>query len=140
MKLVVVFDTSVLFSAIGWKGKPSQCVQFARDGRIDGVTCAEILDELAEKLAIKLAFNSQQIIEIIGSLQIFLKPVAITGQMTNLCADPKDDMVLECALIANATQVVSSDKKHLLSIKQFRGIDIVSPAELIRIVGAAALP
>jgi predicted nucleic acid-binding protein len=34
--------------------------------------------------------------------------------------------------------VVSSDKKHLLSLKQFRRIDIVSPAELIRIVEATA--
>jgi predicted nucleic acid-binding protein len=54
--------------------------------------------------------------------------------------DPKDDMVLECALVARATQVVSSDKKHLLSLKQFRGIGMVSPAELIRIVETAALP
>jgi len=138
MKLVVVFDTSVLFSAIGWKGKPSQCVQFACGGRIEGITCTEILDELADKLSIKLAFSNQQIIETIGSLQIFLKPVAITGRMTGLCADPKDDMVLECALAAGATQVVSSDKKHLLSLKQFRGIDIVSPAELIRLIEATA--
>ena len=136
-KLVVVFDTSVLFSAIGWSGKPSQCLQLARDGRIKGVTCTEILDELAEKLSIKLAFSNQQIIETVGSLQIFLKSVAITGRMTGLCADPKDDMVLECALAAAATEVVSSDKKHLLPLKQFRGIDIVSPAELIRLIEAA---
>jgi putative PIN family toxin of toxin-antitoxin system len=140
MKLVVVFDTSVLFSAVGWSGKPSQCLQLARDGRIEGVTGTEILDELSEKLAAKLAFSDQQIIEVVGSLQIFLKPVAITCQMTNLCADPKDDMVLECALVAGATQVVSSDKKHLLSLKQFRGIGMVSPAELIVMVETAALP
>jgi predicted nucleic acid-binding protein len=93
--------------------------------------------QLADKLTAKLAFSNQQIVEVIGSLQIFLRPVVITGQMTNLCADPKDDMVLECALASQATQVVSSDKKHLLSLKQFRGISIVSPAELIRMVEAA---
>ncbi len=112
----------------------------ARDGRIEGVTCTEILDELADKLSIKLAFSNQQLIEVIGSLQIFLKPVAITGQMTGLCADPKDDMVLECALVAGATHVVSSDKKHLLTLQQFRGIGIVSPAQLIGLVTAFAPP
>lgn len=94
MKLVVVFDTSVLFSAIGWGGKPGQCVQFARDGRIDGMTCTEILNELGEKLAQKLGFTDEQIVETIGSLQLFLRPVTITGGMAGLCPDPKDDMVL----------------------------------------------
>lgn len=137
MKLRVVFDTSVLFSAIGWSGKPSQCVQFARDGRIDGATCIPILDELAEKLQLKLGFTAQQIIETVGSLQLCLKPVTITGKMTGLCPDPKDDMVLECALSAAATHIVSSDKKHLLALKQFRGIEIIPPAELVRLVKAA---
>ena len=120
MKPVVVFDTGVLFSAVGWKGKPSQCVQFARDGRIEGVTCAEILDELADKLGLKLQFTLQEIIRVIGSLQLFLRPVTITGRMEGLCpADPKDDMILECALVAKASHVVSSDKKHLLALNSF---------------------
>src|SRR5437667_9141868 len=107
MKPVVVFDTNVLFSAIGWSGKPAQCVQLAREGRIEGVTCTEILNELAEKLALKMEFTNPQIIEIIGSLLVFFKTVVITGKMAGLCEDPKDDMVLECALVAHATQVVS---------------------------------
>jgi len=76
------------------------------------------LNELADKLDVRLGFTNEQIIEIIGSLQLFLKPVEISGRMTGLCpADPKDDMVLECALAAKATHLVSGDKKHLLPIK-----------------------
>lgn len=137
MKLVVVFDTSVLMSAVGWGGRPGRCVQLARDGRIEGVTCVEILDELADKLSAKLGYSNEQVVRVIGSLQLFLRPIAITGTMTGLCADPKDDMVLECALAAPATHVVSGDKKHLLSLGQFRGIPIISPAELERVVQAA---
>lgn len=51
MKIEAVFDTGVLLSAIGWGGKPGQCVQLVRDGKIEGLTCVEILNELAEKLA-----------------------------------------------------------------------------------------
>ena len=46
--------------------------------------------------------------------------------------DPNDEMVLECALAAEADAIVSGDKKHLLSLRKFRGIAIVSPSDLLR--------
>ena len=46
--------------------------------------------------------------------------------------DPDDEMVLECALAAEADFIVSGDKKHLLALRQFRSIPIVSPAEFLR--------
>ena len=61
----------------------------------------------------------------------------ISAQMRGACADPKDDMVLECAVVAGATHIVSGDIKHPLSMKGFRGIAVVSPAELLRLVVSA---
>jgi uncharacterized protein len=60
MPTVAVFDTNVLFAATGWKGKPYQSVELARNGFIEGVTCAELMDELAEKLESKLRFTPEQ--------------------------------------------------------------------------------
>ena len=57
MRKIAVFDTNILFSAVGWKGNPFRCVELARAGNIDGVTCRELLDELAEKLQSKLSFT-----------------------------------------------------------------------------------
>jgi predicted nucleic acid-binding protein len=51
---------------------------------------------------------------------------------TGATSDPDDEMILECALAAEADFIVSGDKKHLLALRQFRGIPIVSPAELLR--------
>ena len=134
MTPVAVFDTNVLFSAVAWRGNPARCVELARDGSIVGVTCTEILNELAEKLALRLGFNNEQVMQALASLLGFLQAATITGQMTGLCADPKDDKVLECALAANATHVVTGDKRHLLILKQFRAIEIVSPADFLRVV------
>ena len=39
MRPVIVFDTNILFSAVGWKGKPFECVELARSGTVEGVTC-----------------------------------------------------------------------------------------------------
>jgi predicted nucleic acid-binding protein len=42
-------------------------------------------------------------------------------------ADPGDDLVLECAVTAAADMIVTGDE-HLLAMKKFRGISILSPA------------
>jgi predicted nucleic acid-binding protein len=44
----VVFDTSVLLSSIGWRGKPLEAVDLARQGLVSGLTCTHILNEVAE--------------------------------------------------------------------------------------------
>ncbi len=62
-KAIVIFDTNVLLSAIGWKGRPFDCVELARSSEIEGITCREILDELAEKLETKLLFSPDLITE-----------------------------------------------------------------------------
>jgi len=50
--------------------------------------------------------------------------------------DPDDEMILECALAAEADLIVSGDKKHLLALRQFQGIPIVSPVEFLRRLAA----
>ena len=45
--------------------------------------------------------------------------------------DEADNRILECALEAQAHYLVSGDKRHLLPLKKFEGIRIVSPAEFL---------
>ena len=58
-QFVVVFDTNVLFSAIGWYGNPRRCVDFARSGAIKAVVCEQIIEELAKHLTGKLHFSDR---------------------------------------------------------------------------------
>jgi predicted nucleic acid-binding protein len=83
---------------------------------------------------VKLRLPKSQIDEIIHSLRRFLRLVPITGQMRSGNLDPKDEMVLECAMLGDAAYIVSGDKKHLLSLGRFRNISIISPAEMIRLM------
>lgn len=114
MRPVAVFDTTILFSAQGWKGKPFQSVELARAGAVEGVTCQELLDELAEKIETKLSFAPEQVVETIADLMTFLRVVLIPGVLKAVLADPDDDKVLECAEVASATHVVTGDRRHLL--------------------------
>jgi len=131
---VVVFDTNILISAIGWKGKPYECVELARSGAVDAVTCAELLDELSAKLQSKLAFSANLAIDSVVDLTTFIRVVAIPGQLKVVTADPADDKTLECAVIAGATHVVTGDRRHLLPIGSFQGVQIVSAAEFLSLI------
>ena len=42
MALTAVFDTNILFSATAWRGNPFQCVERARVGEIQAVTCLDL--------------------------------------------------------------------------------------------------
>src|SRR3984957_10807912 len=133
MRLVAVFDTNILFSAAGWKGKPFECVEMARSGAVDGVTCREILEELAEKLETKLSFTPEQVVETLADFMTFLRVVSIPGVLKAVIADPDDDKVLECAEVAGATHIVTGDRRHLLPIGSFKGIPIVTAADFLAI-------
>lgn len=130
----VVFDTNILFSAIGWRGNPSQCLEQARTGRIQGITCVEILDELSEKLAAKLELDDNQVEMAVGSLLGFLEVTTIAGLLQGPQTDRDDDKILECAVVGRATHIVTGDRKHLLPLRKFGDIEIVTAAELLDVI------
>jgi uncharacterized protein len=88
---IVVFNTNILLSAIGWKGSPYHCLDLARQGRVKGLICPEILDELTEKLQQKLKFTAIQVIETIADLLSFLRLITIANTLNVLTTDPNDN-------------------------------------------------
>lgn len=137
MPLRVVFDTNVLFSAIGWSGKPRECLQLARVGIVQGITCQPILDEILEILVLKMGFTHAAAHSVVDELLTFLEVVETPGELKGICTDPDDDAVLECAVRANATHIITGDAKHLLPLRQFQGVAIVSPAQFLQSVYSA---
>ena len=47
--------------------------------------------------------------------------------------DPSDNKILECALKAKAACIVTGDKAHLLPLKVYKGIKILSPSDFLRL-------
>ena len=71
----------------------------------------------------------------LADLQSFLWEVAIPGTLKAVLADPEDDKILECAAGANASHLVTGDRRHLLPMKSFQGIVIVSADEFLGLMG-----
>jgi predicted nucleic acid-binding protein len=45
-----------------------------------------------------------------------------------------DNRILECALQAKAQYLVSGDRRHLLPLRKFQGVSIVSPSEFLELL------
>lgn len=134
MFYVAVFDTNILFSGLGWRGKPYRSLELARAGIVEGLTCQEILDELSEKLETKLNFAANEVADTIAELLSFLRLVTITNTLNVVTEDPDDNKVLECAVVGGATHIVTGDRRHLLPLGRYRHIPIISAAGFLSLV------
>ncbi|HEY3915913.1 MAG TPA: putative toxin-antitoxin system toxin component, PIN family [Verrucomicrobiae bacterium] len=133
MAITAVFDTNILFSATGWRESPFQCVERARAGKVEAVTCPELIEELAEKLKGRLNFSAEQTAETVADYLGFLRVVQIPKVLDAVPRDPEDNMVLECAIEGQARYIVSGDN-DLLVLKRFRDIEIVRASDFLQIL------
>jgi putative PIN family toxin of toxin-antitoxin system len=128
----VVFDTNVLISvAVFPGGAPSKCLQKAETKKAQSITCREILNEFREKLIIKFDYTPERADEVIEKIIILSEIVPITGELKVIAADPKDDMVIECAITGKANYIITGDRKHMLSLGHYREIQIISPSDFL---------
>ena len=131
MQPIAVYDTNILLSGIGWRGSPYRCLELARQGSVEGLTCSEILDELAEKLTTKLNFSVSETTDVIADLLGFLRVVKITNTLKAIPADSADDKIIECAVVGEATHIVTGDRRHLLPLGSHQGVLIVTAADFL---------
>ena len=132
MRLVVVFDTNILISALLSVGsKPDLCINLARNGEIESVTCTEILGEFQKKLIQKFHYPVADAQGVIDEIVGFSRIVVISNTLQVVEADPKDDMIVECGVIGNASHIVMGDKKHLLPMRRYQNIDIVTATDFL---------
>ncbi|RLE06552.1 hypothetical protein DRZ78_04515, partial [Candidatus Aerophobetes bacterium] len=45
-----------------------------------------------------------------------------------------DNRILECGVEGKAQYIISGDKRHLLPLKEYQGIKIISPAQFLKII------
>jgi putative PIN family toxin of toxin-antitoxin system len=136
MLMKIVVDVNVMVSALFWKGAPAAVIALVEAQQVALFTRPEMLAELEqvlsrEKFAAYLAEQAWVVSEAVGKFAL-LATVVTPNVRFNLCRDPEDNAVLECALEANADYIVSGDK-DLLVLREFEGIPILSPAQFLRL-------
>ncbi len=131
----VVVDTNVFISSFLGTGNPRKIIDFWKDGLIKLCLSAEIINEyirVLQRLSLSEEKETQEILAVFarGFNVLFtqkLKKIAMSLD------DPEDVKFFECALELKASYIISGDR-HLLSIKEYFGIKVVSPVEFIKIM------
>ena len=132
--LKIVCDTNVIVSSLlSEYGNPRRIVDAAIEKRIANHTSPEMLKELAKVLKEYLEFSDENIQSTIGVVLGYSLQTNPTERIREVMKDPKDDIVLECAVACDADFIVSGDR-HLWELKEFRGIKIVKPAEFFKLI------
>jgi len=128
----VVFDTNVIVSALMLLGSPPRRSFDAARQRGQLLVSEATLEELDDVLRRpKLAgyVSEDQRLEFLAAYIRDAEDVVVTIRLRE-CRDPKDDKFLELAIEGRATHIVSGDQ-DLLTLSPFRGITILTPAELL---------
>jgi len=130
----VVLDTNVYISAIVFGGKPGEIRELSRKGKINILISEAILKEIAEILRRKFNWQNWQISQAIDEIREFATLV-IPGELISVIKeDDADNRVLECALEGEAQYIVSGDEHHLLPLREYQDIKILSPADFLNVI------
>ena len=130
-----VLDTNVFISGIHWTGVSGKIIDAWLDDRFELISSEEILQELARTLLnFKRPLPETDIINWISLIAAKAFIVAPTIDFKAVKTDPDDNKFVNAAVEGNAGYIVSQDN-DLLSIKEFRGIKILSPQDFFTIIG-----
>jgi putative PIN family toxin of toxin-antitoxin system len=129
--LKVVFDTNIFISAFVIPGgKAEEVYLHVLKGDFDLYSSVAILTESAQKLREKFAWPENQIVRLLKAISK-VATVIKTRPHLHILADEPDNRILECSLDAKADFIVSGDK-HLLCLKHFQGIKIISLSNFLQ--------
>ncbi len=134
-------DTNVVVSAFLWSGSPSVLLLAAEESKIELFTTVELLTEL-ERILFREKFMRRLAASPLSRTQLVerysgLASIATATRIPPTCVDPNDDMVLAAAKSAHAQLIVSGDQ-HLLSIRSFEGVQILTVKEALAVTGLVA--
>ena len=131
----VVADTNTVVSGLLWHGPPRQVLDATRAGTLQLYTTAVLLAELDEvlqrpKFAQRLTLagvTTHTLVLGYAALARLIEPAVIVPVVEE---DPDDDAVLACAVAVQAEAIVSGDS-HLLDLKEYEKIPVVTAAQLV---------
>jgi uncharacterized protein len=129
--LRIVFDTNVYVSAFAIPdSKPGLAFALASRGVFELVVSSEILAELLGKLADpRFGFSRAEL----GGAERRIRNFAVVVEpelRLSIVTNEPDNRILECAIAAGASAIVTGDR-HLLSLKSYGGIGIMTVSDLL---------
>lgn len=123
--MIVVVDSGVWISALHFGGVPLTALDQVFLGE-ELAICDQIMTEIRAVLIRKFQWGAGELDDVLDEYLSGALNIPVNGTLQGVCRDPKDDMVLECAVNAEAQLVVTGDH-DILALGTFGDIRIVTP-------------
>ena len=130
----VVLDTNIIISALFFGGYPERIFLAGLRGEIQLLTSGALLGELEKVLKDKFKLSTRMVKDVLDLLQNLTEIVEVTSRLTVITHPDDDNRVLECAVDGHAEFIVTGDTKHILPLKEYGGITILSPSEFAKLL------
>lgn len=129
--MIFVVDTNVVMSGVlRPASKPGRILDLMLEHRISFVASTELIEEYREVLCRpKFGFNKGLVDALVDALDAGSEHVVAMPQRTVLSEDPKDQFVIDLALVANA-YIVTGNARHFTAYER-----VVSTAEAFGLLG-----
>ena len=101
----VTLDTNVLVSGTFWSGNSFRILN---------------------------SIDKNEVKNIIGKILLFAKQIKPKQKIDVIKDDPDDNKIIACAIESSSEYVITYDK-HLLKLKEYKGIKIITPEEFNKI-------
>ncbi len=130
-----VLDTNIIVSGLLWGGPPGRVFQAARDELFVAILTETLLSEILrvlsrDKFRTQLAARQMQV-ESIGQQYRAAAQMVETAEIPpEVIRDPKDVVVLACAVGGKADFIVSGDK-DLLTLGTYESIPILTAEQFL---------
>ncbi len=136
--IIVVFDLNVLVSSLIVKGKPHNLFRRAKNNEFTLELSSEMFSELVNVVSRKKFEKYVTDIDVklfLADLSRIGKFVKAKSKFKVILEDPDDDIIVRTAYDGKADYIVSGDR-HLLALKEFRGIKILTVNEMLNILNS----
>jgi len=123
-------DTNVFVSGLLFGGLPLKLLEGVIHRKFTLVISPPLMEEI-EKVLMSKKFGLSKI-EIDSLTRPFFELADLVIPIETIdviMRCPADNRVLECAVTGNCFAIVSGDRKDLVSLKNFRGISIMTPRD-----------
>jgi len=127
----IVCDTNIFISTLRFGGNLDKIIELAREGAIELITSPFILHEFERVLMQKFHYKKEEAKSFRKSIEKICLLVNPTTRVSIIKEKENDNRILECALEAKVDYIVTGDTKHILPLKNFQGIKIVTAAQFL---------
>jgi putative PIN family toxin of toxin-antitoxin system len=131
----VVIDTNVVISGFLFGGEPGKLIPLWQGGKIKPAASKAIIEEYLRVLAYPKFKLSESEINFLLYQQLlpYFDVIDVQPGPEIVEKDPADDKFIKCALAAGGKYIISGDQ-HLLALKEYQKIKILSPTEFFSIL------